>query len=225
MEGITEQIVPPTLTFLHILSAVIWVGGIIYNQFGAGPALQKLGDSKAHAMSGLASKHYASWTWASFVVLLGTGVYAIFDQWEEITASRGAAILLAVKLGVVLAFVLLFLVQMNYLGPRMGMLINPATPKDQAIVLEMKRLGNTMKGVSWLHLVTGVAVIALGVVLSGTLDQIATEKKSSEEARGRAPLLTPERRMHDEQSDGKDLKKKAEEGDQKQDEHPGTESR
>lgn len=213
MEEIAEQIIHPTLGFLHIISAVIWVGGMIYHQFGVGPALHKLGDAKAHALGGLASKNYSTLTWASFVILLGTGVYAIFDKWDEITASRGAAILLAIKLTIVLAFVVIFLIQMNYFGPRMARLINPATPKEQSVMLEMKRLGNTMKGLSWSHLGTGVAIIALGVVLSGTLDRIATEKTVHEEAWEMAPLLAPERRKSEEKSEekGSDKEKDAKE--------------
>lgn len=50
MEKLTHII----LGGLHILAAVAWIGGMIYNAFAVAPALKTLGDTKAQAMNMMA---------------------------------------------------------------------------------------------------------------------------------------------------------------------------
>ena len=180
MKKIAELLLHSTLGSLHILAAVAWVGSMLYQQFGSGPALRKLGDPKAYALSGIATQKYSVWTWGSFIALVGTGLYAVFDKWEEITRFKSAGTLLAIKLAIVLVFFIIFLIQLYYYGPRMSRLINPATPKAQSVILEMKRVDNRTRALAWWHLATGVAVIVLGVFLAGALDRAETEKKIAE---------------------------------------------
>lgn len=125
-----------------------WVGSVLYQVFGIGPSLRNLGDPKAHALSGIAAKKYSVWTWGSFIVLVATGFWTVFDAWEDISKSASAGTLLAIKLTIVLAFLIICFIQMYYYGPRMARLISPSTPKDQALFLEMKRVDNTTKVLS-----------------------------------------------------------------------------
>lgn len=43
---------------LHILAAVTWIGSMIYSEFAVKPALNNLGDMKAHGVNGIAMKKF-----------------------------------------------------------------------------------------------------------------------------------------------------------------------
>lgn len=156
---------------LHILTTVTWIGSMIYSIFAVTPALKHLGAPRSHAINMIAAGRFSSLTWASLVVLIVTGIYAVAGKVDKLSPFFGqpAGIVLFIKLLLVAALIVILLLQIYAFSPKMKKLINPATPKDQENALEMARAGNTAIFWSWIHLIVGITVIILAVILSELL--------------------------------------------------------
>jgi len=168
-----EKVIQTISAALHILAAVTWIGSMIYSQFAVAPALKPLGPAKAHAVNGLAMKSFSGLTWASLVVLLATGTYAVTGMWDELAplTTTPAGITLLVKLALVAVLIVILLLQLYQYGPRMKQLISPATPKNQENTLQMTRLSGVTRNLSGVHLYTGLAIIVAAVILSQLLEK------------------------------------------------------
>lgn len=70
---------------LHILSAVTWIGSMIYSEFGVKPALKNLGDRKAHSVNSNVMKKFSALTWTSLIILILTGIYATYSEKDKLT--------------------------------------------------------------------------------------------------------------------------------------------
>lgn len=156
---------------LHILAAVTWIGSMIYSEFAVAPALKHLGAPRSHAINMIATRRFSPLTWTSLVVLIVTGIYAIYSKIDKLTPllQKPTGIVLFIKLLLVGALIVILLFQVYTLRPKMKKLISPATPKDQENTLEMAMASNKIKFWSRTYLVTGIVVIILSVILSGLL--------------------------------------------------------
>ena len=168
-----EQVIHTISATLHILAAVTWIGSMIYSQFGVSPALKPLGPNKAHAINGLAIKSFSGLTWASLVVLLATGTYAVVVKWDKLAplTTKPEGITLLVKLALVAALIVILLLQYYQYGPRLKQLISPATPKNQENTLQMTQLSKITRNLSNVYLYTGLATIIAAVILSQLLEK------------------------------------------------------
>ena len=158
---------------LHILAAVAWIGSMIYSEFAVKPALNNLGDMKAHGVNGMAMKNFSNITWASLAILILTGIYAIYGEQDKLTPvfKESPGIVLFVKLILVAVMIFILFLQVFVYGPKMHSLISPATPKNQENQMEMTKTSNTAKILSKTHLYTGIIIIILAVILSGLLEK------------------------------------------------------
>ncbi|MDA8234119.1 MAG: CopD family protein [Clostridia bacterium] len=168
-----EKIFEGLSTILHVLAAVTWIGSIIYSQFGVTPALKPLGPTKSHAVNGLATKNFSGLTWASLVVLLATGIYAVTGMWDKLdpVLTKPAGITLLIKLTLVSIMIIILFFQFYQYGPRMKQLTSPTTPKNQENTLQMTRLARVTQKLSKTHLYTGLAIIVAAVILAQLLEQ------------------------------------------------------
>ncbi|AIQ13768.1 DUF4149 domain-containing protein [Paenibacillus durus] len=167
-----EKIIHGSIVGLHILAVITWIGSMIYSQFAVMPALKKaLGNNKLHAISGLMMKSYAPLTWTSLIIVVLTGIYIVFDKREQFnTLQTGPGAVLLLKLLLVAALIVIFLLQVFLYGPKMKQLIMPSTPKTNENQLEMEKLEQTTGALSWWHLGIGVTIVIFGVILSQLLD-------------------------------------------------------
>ncbi len=167
-----EQILHSISGSLHVLAAVTWIGGMIYNMFAVAPALKHLGTPRAHAINMIAAGRYSPLTWGSLAVLIVTGIYAVSGNVDKLSPLFGqpAGVVLFVKLLLVTALVVILLYQIYTLSPQMKKIITPATPKDQENALEMARAGNTANLWSRTHLIVGITIIILAVILAELLE-------------------------------------------------------
>ncbi len=167
-----EKVIHSIVIGLHILAVVTWIGSMIYSQFAVIPALQTvLGSTKSHAVTELMMKRFSPLTWTSLAVVVATGLYNIVDNKEDLLplSSVPGSILLLKLILVAILIVILFLEVFLY-GPKMKQLIKPSTPKNSEMELEMSKIEQTSKAMSWCHLGIGVAIVILGVILSQLLD-------------------------------------------------------
>jgi len=168
-----EKILHSISGSLHILAAVTWIGSMIYSMFAMAPALKHLGTPRANAINMIAAGRFSPLTWASLVVLIITGIYAVSGNVDKLSPLFGqpAGNVLFVKLLLVAALIVILLFQIYSLSPQMKKIINPATPKDQENTLEMARADNRANFWSWTHLIVGITVIILAVILSELLQK------------------------------------------------------
>jgi len=65
------------LLALHLLAAIVWIGGMVFCYFFLAPASETLGDSQRLTLWRNVFKRFFSWVWVSVVMLLGTGFVMI----------------------------------------------------------------------------------------------------------------------------------------------------
>ena len=163
-----EKVIHGVVGGLHILAVITWVGSMIYSQFAVMPALRNsLGNAKSHAVSGLIMRNFVPITWTSLIVVTLTGIYSVLEKKERfipITNVLGTVLML--KLFLVLALIVLFLLQVFIYGQKMKQLILPSTPKTIEVEMEMVKIEQTTKRISWWHLGIGITIVVLGVILS-----------------------------------------------------------
>ena len=94
----------PTLLFFHILSAVIWVGGMFFAHQMVRPSVVPLDGPARLALWRRIFERFFKWVWAAAILLLVTG------GWMESLGVRGLHVVIMETLGVVmvLAFAHLF---------------------------------------------------------------------------------------------------------------------
>ena len=168
-----EKILHTLSGILHILAAVTWIGSMIYSEFAVKPALQTLGDMKAHSINGMSMKKFSALTWTSFIILVLTGFYAVYDKKDKLLpifeASPG--IVLTIKLIVVAIMFIILRLQVFVYGPKMGSLSSPSTPKNQENQMAMTETSKRAEALSKIHLYTGITIIILAVILSELLEK------------------------------------------------------
>lgn len=62
------------LDFLHLLTAVIWIGGMIYFNFVLSPSLAAIDPPQRGKLVGAVSKRFAMFAWGCIIILLMTGL-------------------------------------------------------------------------------------------------------------------------------------------------------
>lgn len=167
-----EKVIHSIVSGLHILAVVTWIGSMIYSQLAVTPALRTaLGSSKFHAVTGLMMKRFLPLTWTSLAVVVATGLYNIVDKKDNLLPlSSGPGSILLLKLILVAILIVILFLQVFLYGPKMKKLVKPSTPKSSEMDLEMSKIEQTTKAMSWWHLGIGIAIVILGVILSQLLD-------------------------------------------------------
>jgi uncharacterized membrane protein len=90
---------------LHILSVVIWVGGMFFAYLALRPALADQDALSRARIWAAVFKHFFSWVWASIVVLLATGFYMIL---VNLGGFAQAPMFVQVMMGLGILMMLLF---------------------------------------------------------------------------------------------------------------------
>lgn len=113
--------------FLHILSAIFWIGGMLFLVAVVAPYLKTLSDprdkSKIYQVVG---KQYRFWGWVAIITLLVTGPVMLYTFYgippqklmDPELHSTGFGKALAIKLGLVALIVTLSFIHDFFLGPK-----------------------------------------------------------------------------------------------------------
>jgi len=113
--------------FFHIISAIFWIGGMLFLVLVIAPYLKTLSDPKAKSqIYQTVGKQYRFWGWVAIITLLFTGpvmlstFYGIPPQkiFDPSLHSTGFGRALAIKLGLVILIVISALVHDFWIGPR-----------------------------------------------------------------------------------------------------------
>lgn len=141
--------------WLHVLGAIVWLGGLAYQAHGLLPAARR-GEVAAFAA---AAARWRAAAWVALSLVVVTGVYNLTGLGPlEALVARGAGLVLAAK-------VLLVLV-----------LVPVASQRDFAQVPRLRRLlaagedpGPALRAIAWLDraaLALGVVIVYLGLALA-----------------------------------------------------------
>lgn len=90
---------------LHVLAAIIWVGGMFFGFLAVRPALADM-DTKHRARIWVGIfRRFFPWVWGSIVVLLVSGIYMAFDSFDSLAH---APIFVNVMMGLGILMMLIF---------------------------------------------------------------------------------------------------------------------
>ncbi|WP_089940465.1 CopD family protein [Candidatus Entotheonella palauensis] len=160
------------IVWLHLLGAMIWVGGLVFLVLVVGPALKRATSVREHLRLGLnVEGRFRAVMWPAVGVVLLTGLFNVINLLYATSLSGGSlppmfTRMLALKIGLVVVMVILQAVdQLVVRSKRIEGLKNlaPEATALSAPLLTWQRLSQ------WLGLVImvlAIAVVWLGVTLA-----------------------------------------------------------
>jgi uncharacterized membrane protein len=128
------------LTWLHLLAAVSWIGGMMFLSVVLVPVLRRepFASQRALLFRTIALR-FRVVVWGAIAVLLFTGPPLLHQRGISIAAPSGWPMVLATKLGLVTILLLLTLTHDLIIGPRVGRIlrlpVESRTRFDQTLVL------------------------------------------------------------------------------------------
>jgi putative copper resistance protein D len=148
---------------LHLLAALVWLGGIFFLALVGAPVLRAIGDNAMRQrLFEQLGRRFRTLGWVALTVLVVTGVLNLYFRgwllWEGAFASstfwkRPAGVALAIKLSAVAGMLVLSAVHDFWLGPQAGR----AAPAS-AEAIRLRRLAALVA--RWNALLGLVAVLA-----------------------------------------------------------------
>lgn len=154
--------------FVHILGAIVWIGGMLFLALVAVPALRPLPGPERGRLLGRLGERFRLVGWVAIALLLATGVANSAFRgvtWESVASGRlfesRFGQLLAIKLGLVIAMLILSLVHDFIIGPA-GV---RALEQPAAGAAEVARLRRQASWLARLNLLLGLVVVGLAVAL------------------------------------------------------------
>ncbi|KRT64831.1 MAG: copper resistance D [Candidatus Dadabacteria bacterium CSP1-2] len=159
------------VVLIHILAAIIWLGGMFFIAIVMVPVLRRLEppQKRIEVLSATATRFRAI-SWIAILVLLITGVLNAINHgvtMQKISTgeffSSNFGKILILKLILVFAMLVLSAIHDFILGPRLIELLNSSNPDS------FTKLQKNRKYVSWLariNALLGILVVACAVMLS-----------------------------------------------------------
>ncbi|MBI2856438.1 MAG: DUF4149 domain-containing protein [Chloroflexi bacterium] len=161
--------------YIHILAAVIWIGGMLFLGLVVVPLVQALQPPGTGARVVRAvGRRFRPVAWVCIGVLLVTGTanldhwgYSPLDLFSRNLLDTQFGRVLAVKLGIVLTIVVLSTFHDFVLGPRVARLMeaSAAAGNPGAAPSEAARLRRRLSLLARLNVLLALAVLALAVML------------------------------------------------------------
>jgi putative copper export protein len=143
------------LRTVHLLAAVVWVGGMIFFSVVIMPAVrQALLPSQRQELVRIVGRRYRAVGWVSVGVLLATGSVMAWRQGVDWGSPFGRVLML--KLSLVVLMVALTATHDFVLGPRAAQAGNPDAERSRRAVIWLARM----------NLLVVLAIVVCGVWLS-----------------------------------------------------------
>jgi uncharacterized membrane protein len=155
--------------FIHILSAVVWVGGMLFLALVVVPVARSLPAVERAALIGAVGRRFRVVGWACIALLIATGVINLAYRgltWETFFSAQmlesqfGRVLLL--KLALVVVMIVLSAVHDFVIGPQSVRLAESKAPADAEQMVSLRRQASWMARV---NAVLALLVVALGVAL------------------------------------------------------------
>ncbi|MGH2404764.1 MAG: copper resistance D family protein [bacterium] len=148
---------PMLADWLHLVSAAVWVGGLLYLAVVLGPLLRRLDDAPRAALLGPLVQRFSNLALTSVVVLIVTGLYA---AWVNIPSAQAIVSTwygrtLSVKLGILVPLLGIAAVNLLVMRPRLVDAARKRLAELRAAILQQR----------FLRLVRAEVVLATVVLL------------------------------------------------------------
>jgi putative copper resistance protein D len=162
-----------SIVLIHVLAAIIWLGGMFFIALVAVPILRKIEPpAKRSEILSVTAKRFRVLSWIAISVLLVTGVINAINRGVTIDLISMGGLLsshfgkvLTVKVILVLIMVVLSAIHDFILGPQLTKLISSSLHNPDSLQsLKIRR-----RYVSWLartNVMLGILVVACAVMLS-----------------------------------------------------------
>ncbi len=154
--------------YVHLLSAVVWVGGMLFLALVAIPVLRGLPDQPRAELVARMGERFRPVAWACIGLLVLTGILNLAYRgvtWESVVTGQlwqnPFGRVLAWKLGFVAAAILLSAVHDFYLGPASTQLLRQQNP-DARRALRLRRQATWVGRANALF---ALLILALAVML------------------------------------------------------------
>lgn len=153
--------------YVHLLGAVVWVGGMLFLALVAIPVLRNLQDQPRAELVARMGERFRPVAWTCIVLLVVTGILNLTYRgvsWESVLTGRlwqsPFGQMLAWKLGFVLVAILLSAVHDFYLGPASTRLLRDRNPDAQrALTLRRQAAWVGRLNALFVLVVLGLAVL------------------------------------------------------------------
>ncbi len=154
--------------FLHILAAVVWVGGMLFLALVGIPVLRGLPERPRAELVSRMGERFRPVAWLCIVLLVLTGIFNLAYRgvsWESVATGHlwrsPFGQVLAWKLGFVLVLVALSAVHDFHFGPLSTRLVRSAEPDPRTSSILRRRAA----WIGRLNTLLALAVLALAVML------------------------------------------------------------
>jgi len=160
------------IVWLHLLGAVIWIGGVVCLALVVGPALTRAASVREHLRLELnVEGRFRVVMWPAVGVVLFTGLFNVINILYATSLSGGSmpstfARLLGLKIGLVVVMIILQAIDQLVVRPKRIAGLNTLAPEVTvlpAVLLKWQRLSQRI-GVA--IVVLAVAVVWFGVMLT-----------------------------------------------------------
>ena len=166
------SITPFLVLLIHVVAAIIWLGGMFFISLVLVPSLRKLEPPiKRTEILSATGRRFSLVSWTAILVLLVTGVINSVNRGITIHIissgklfSSQFGMILTIKVSLVLVMILISAIHDFILGPKLIKLSKLDRPSPDST----KFLGKKRKVVSWLariNAVIGIIVVACAVML------------------------------------------------------------
>jgi uncharacterized membrane protein len=153
--------------FLHILAAIVWIGGALFLVFVLVPVIRRP-ELRQHApvLLTLSGKRFKAVGWGTLVVLVITGLINLHCRGMLATMAApefwdtSMGQVLALKLVLVTLILTMSVVHDFYVGPKAVQLMREAPDSDQT-----KRFRAAASWMGRINVLLGLVVVLLGVML------------------------------------------------------------
>jgi uncharacterized membrane protein len=155
--------------FLHVLAAMVWVGGMLFIALVLVPVTRPMPPDKRGALLDAVGLQFRRVGWIAVALLVATGIANVAFRgitWEM--ALSGTFLegrfgqVLAIKLGVVAVMVAITAYHDFILGPRSVRLLQQPSAEAQAEAERLRRLSSWQARISTL---LSLVIVGLGVAL------------------------------------------------------------
>lgn len=155
------MILTTILKFLHLLSTVMWIGGMLTINLVLMPSLAAIDPPQRGKMLGASLKRYMPLALGAMILLLLTGIQSTPSE-DFFNLSTFIGIIFALKHLVVIIMVIIGLMVPFVLSPKMQKLSPaPGTPPSPAFIQTQKQLSL----LSLVNMVLGIIVLFLAAMI------------------------------------------------------------
>jgi putative copper export protein len=160
------------ILWLHLLGAVIWVGGLVFLVLVVGPALKRAASVREYLRLGLNfESRFRAVMWPAVGVVLFTGLFNVINILYATSLSGGRmpplfVRLLGLKIGLVVIMIILQAIDQLVVRPKRikGLKILP--PEATLLPTQLLKWQQVSQRLCVVIMVLAVAVVGLGVTLT-----------------------------------------------------------